>query len=66
MDVDGRIRRYWQRKELMLSDEDSKRRDELAASLEFRDASAGTPVPAIEAMCAFAMSEAAGLKISWR
>ena len=48
MDVDGRIRRYWQRKELMLSDEDSKRLDELAASLEFRDATAGTPVPAIE------------------
>ena len=47
MDVDGRIRKYWQRKELMLSDEDSTRLDELAASLEFRDATAGTPVSAI-------------------
>ena len=48
IDVDGRIRKYWQRKELMLSDEDSTRLDELTASLEFRDAAAGTPVPAIE------------------
>ncbi len=48
MDVDGRIRKYWQRKELMLSDEDSTRLDELVASLEFRDATAGTPVSAIE------------------
>ena len=32
----------------MLSSSDSKRLDELAASLEFRDATAGTPVPAIE------------------
>ena len=48
MDVDERIRNYWRRKELMLSDEDSARLDELAASLQFRDATAGTPVPAIE------------------
>ena len=48
MDVDERIRNYWRRKELMLSDEDSTRLDELAASLQFRDATAGTPVPAIE------------------
>ena len=48
MDADGRIRKYWQRKELMLSDEDSTRLDELAASLQFRDATAGTPVPAVE------------------
>ena len=48
MDVDERIRNYWQRKELMLSDGDSTRLDELAASLNCRDATAGTPVPAIE------------------